>query len=104
MGAAGIGAELWLLEGSRCWGCRVSAAVHLVVDTATGDIRAVNFTLCGEGDSPLLPDLSNLIPAVEPIGTVTGDETFDSSRSHVDPPDRGGAAVMPIRRSGRIPN
>ena len=47
--------------------------VHLAMDTATGDIRGVEFTSSREGDSPVLPDLLAQIPAGQPIGTVTAD-------------------------------
>jgi len=42
------------------------------MDTATGEIRAVEFTLSREGYSPVLPDLLDQIPPDQPIGTVTG--------------------------------
>jgi hypothetical protein len=47
----------------------------LAMDTATSDIRAVEFT-SREGDSPVLPVLPVLldqIPDDEDIGTVTAD-------------------------------
>ena len=47
--------------------------VHLAMDTATGDVRAVEFTSSREGDSPVLPDLLAQIPPDEAIGTVTAD-------------------------------
>ena len=47
--------------------------VHLAMDVATADIRAVEFTSGREGDSPVLPGLLALIPADQPIGTVTAD-------------------------------
>ena len=31
--------------------------VHLAMDTATSDIRAVEFTPSSDGDSPVLPEL-----------------------------------------------
>lgn len=76
--------------------------VHLAMDTATGDIRAVEFTSSREGDSPVLPDLLEQVPADEQIGTVTGDGAFDTRRCHVAILDRGGTAVIPIRRNGRL--
>ena len=42
------------------------------MDTATGDIRAVEFTSSDKGDSPILPHLLDQIPPDEQIGTVTG--------------------------------
>ena len=47
--------------------------VHLAMDTATGDIRAVELTPSREGDRPVLPDLLDQIPQDETIGTVTAD-------------------------------
>ena len=51
--------------------------VHLAMDTATSDIRAVEFTPSSDGDSPVLPELLGQIPEGEEIGTVTADgESF----------------------------
>ena len=44
--------------------------VHLAMDTATSDIRAVEFTASSDGDSLVLPDLLTQIPEDEDIGTV----------------------------------
>ena len=41
------------------------------MDTATSDIRAVEFTPGSDGDSPVLPELLDQIPEGEEIGTVT---------------------------------
>ena len=43
------------------------------MDTATGDIRAVEVTPSREGDSPVLPGPLDQIPPDERIGTVTAD-------------------------------
>jgi hypothetical protein len=40
------------VQGRRQW-----RKVHLAMDTAPSDIRAVEFTPGRDGDSPLLPDL-----------------------------------------------
>ena len=72
------------------------------MDTATGDIRAVEFTPGREGDSPVLPDLLDQIPEDEQIGTVTGDGAFDTRRCHTAILERGAVAVIPIRRNGRL--
>jgi hypothetical protein len=47
--------------------------VRLAMDTATSDIRAVEFTPGSDGDSPVLPALLGQIPDGEYIGTVTAD-------------------------------
>ena len=75
--------------------------VHLAMDTATGDIRAVEFTPSREGDSPVLPDLLDQIPRGEQIGTVTADGAFDTRRCHTAIIERGATAIIPIRRNGR---
>ncbi|EIE52789.1 transposase, IS4 family protein [Citreicella sp. 357] len=56
------------VKGRRQW-----RKVHLAMDTATSDIRAVEFTSSREGDSPVLPDLLGQVPENERIGTVTAD-------------------------------
>jgi IS5 family transposase len=76
--------------------------VHLAMDAATGDIRAVEFTPSGEGDSPVLPDLLDQIPRDELIGTVTGDGAFDTRRCHKAITERGATAIIPIRKNGRL--
>ena len=60
------------VQGRRQW-----RKVHLAMDTATSDIRAVEFTPSREGDSPVLPDLLGQIPQDEDIGTVTADGAYD---------------------------
>ena len=75
--------------------------VHLAMDTATGDIRAVEFTPSREGDSPVLPDLLEQIPRSERIGTVTADGAYDSRRCHTAIAGRGATAIIPVRRNGR---
>ena len=48
------------------------------METATGDIRAAEFTSGDKGHSPSLSHLLDQIPAAEQIGTVTGDGAFDA--------------------------
>ncbi len=52
------------------------------MDTATSDIRAVEFTQSCDGNSPILPDLLNQIPENEEIATVTADGAYDTRRCH----------------------
>lgn len=75
--------------------------VHLAMDTATGDIRAVEFTPSHAGDSPVLPDLLGQIPQDEQIGTVTADGAYDTRRSHTAIIERGATAIIPTRKNGR---
>ena len=75
--------------------------VHLAMDVATGDIRAVEFTSSQHGDSPVLPSLLAQIPRDEPIGTVTADGAYDTRKCHTAIVERGGTAIIPIRKNGR---
>ena len=64
------------------------------MDTATSDIRAVEFTPSSDGDiepvsatgssepARVLPELLDQIPEGEEIGTVTGDGACDTRRCH----------------------
>ena len=76
--------------------------VHLAMDTATGDIRAVEFTSSQTGDSPVLPDLLAQIPADQTIGTVTADGAYDTRTCHSAIAERCATAVIPIRKNGRL--
>ncbi len=84
------------VQGRRQW-----RKVHLAMDTATSDIRAVEFASSGDGDSPVLPELLDQIPAGEEIGTVTADGACDTRRRHTAIIDRQVAAIIPIRKTGR---
>ncbi len=84
------------VQGRRQW-----RKVHLAMDTATSDIRAVEFTHSSDGDSPVLPELLDQIPADEDIGTVTADGAYDTRRCHTAIIDRQATAIIPIRKNGR---
>lgn len=84
------------VQGRRQW-----RKVHLAMDTATSDIRAVEFTSSSDGDSPVLPDLLDQIPKGEDIGTVTADGAYDTRRCHTAIIDREATAIIPIRKNGR---
>jgi hypothetical protein len=80
------------------------------MDTAISDIRAVEFTPSSDGDSPVLPELLDQIPAGEEIGTVTADGAYDTRRCHTPLPHaaatrailrRQATAIIPIRKNGR---
>ncbi|MBL3576519.1 transposase, partial [Rhodovulum sulfidophilum] len=76
------------VQGSRQW-----RKLHLAMDTATSDIRAVEFTPSREGDSPVQPDLLDQIPQDEDIGTVTADGAYDTRRCHSAIIVRGATAI-----------
>jgi hypothetical protein len=71
------------------------------MDTATSDIRAVEFTPSSDGDSPILPELLGQLPKGEEIGTVTDDGAYDTRRCHTAIIDRQATAIIPIRKNGR---
>ena len=81
------------VQGRRQW-----RKVHLAMDTATSDIRAVEFNPSSGGDSPVLPELLGQIPDVEEIGTVTADGAYDTRRCHTAIIDRPATAIIPIAR------
>ena len=72
------------------------------MDTATSDIRAVEFTPGRDGDSPVLPDMLDQIPEDEEIGTVTADGAYDTRRCHSAILARGAVPIIPIRKNGRL--
>jgi hypothetical protein len=75
--------------------------VHLAMDTATSDIRAVEFTPSSDGESPVLPELLGQSPEGEEIGTVTADGAYDTRRCHTAIIDRQATPIIPIRKNGR---
>jgi hypothetical protein len=95
--------------GEGEWSCRkhgVSrprqwAKVHLGIDAATLEIRAIEVTGSRVGDGPMLPKLLEHIPPNEAIGTVTADGAYDTRTCHAAIAARQAAAVIPTRRNGR---
>jgi len=95
VGSTGIkflGDGAWLARKHGTQRRRQYRKVHLAMDTATGDIRAVEFTSSDKGDSPVLPHLLEQIPHDEQIGSVTGDGAFDTRRCHTAILERGVAS------------
>ena len=79
--------------------------VHLAMDPATSDIRAVEFIPSRDGDSPVLPDLPDLlnqVPEDEQIGTVTADGAYDTRCCHTAVLAREATPIIPIRKYGRL--
>lgn len=97
-----LGDGEWLAHKHGTHRKRQYRKVHLAMDTDTGDIRAVEFTSSREGDGPELSDLLKQIPPEGLVGTVTGDGAFDTRRCHTAIVDRGGTAIIPIRKNGRL--
>ena len=97
-----LGDGEWLARKHGTHSRRQYRKVHLAMDKGSGDILAVEFTSSREGDSPVLPDLLDQIPPDQEIGTVTGDGAFDTRRCHAAILARGGTAIIPIRKNGRL--
>ena len=96
-----LGDGEWQVRKHGAQGRRQWRKVHLAMDTATSDIRAVEFTPSRDGDSPILPELLGQIPEDEQIGTVTADGAYDTRRCHAAIVDRQATPIIPIRRNGR---
>ena len=80
---------------------RVWRKVHLAVDEATLEIRAVKITGSGVGDAPVLPELLAQIPKDEPVASVTADGAYDTRGCRDAIADRGAEAVIPPRRNAK---
>ena len=80
---------------------RVWRKVHLAVDEATLDVRAVEITGSGVGDAPMLPGLLAQIPEGEPIASVTADGAYDGRACRDAIAGRGADAVIPPRRNAK---
>ena len=91
----------WLARKHGATRRREWRKVHLAMDTATGDIRALEFTSSRQGDSPILPELLSQIPTGEDIETVTADGAYDTRRCHTAILERGAEPIITIRRNGR---
>jgi hypothetical protein len=85
------------VQGRRQW-----RKVHLAMDTATSDIRAVEFTPSRDGDSPVLPHLLEQIAEDEEIGTVTADGAYDTCRCRSAILARDAVPIILIRKNGRL--
>jgi len=72
---------------------RVWRKVHLAVDEATLEVRAVEFTDSGVGDAPMLPGLLSQIPQGEPIASVTADGAYDGRACRDAVASRGADAL-----------
>ena len=71
------------------------------MDTAASDIRAVEFTPSSDGDSPVLPELTDQVAGEKEIGSVTADGAYDTRRCHAAIIDRQATPIIPSRKNGR---
>ena len=80
---------------------RVWRKVHLGIDEATMEVRAVEITDSTVGDAPMLPGLLSQIPGDEPIASVTADGAYDGRACRDAIASRGAEAIIPPRRNAK---
>ena len=61
---------------------RVWRKMHLGIDEATMEVRAVEITASHVGDAPMLLELLGRIPEGEAIGSVTAGGAYDTRKCH----------------------
>jgi len=75
--------------------------VHLGINAATLEIRAIEVTDNATGDAPMLPCLLDQIPAEESIASVSGDVAYDTKGCHEAIAQRGAQAIIPTRKNAK---
>ncbi|WP_434096057.1 transposase [Thioclava kandeliae] len=89
----------WILHEHGATRRREWHKIHLELDTATGNIRTIEFTSSRQGNSPVLP-LSK-IPADGQIETVVADGAYNTRRCHAAILKHRAELIIPIRRNDR---
>ena len=75
--------------------------VHLGINAATLEIRAIEVTDNTTGDAPMLPCLLDQIPAEENIASVSGDGAYDTKGCHEAIAQHGAQAIIPTRKNAK---
>jgi hypothetical protein len=75
--------------------------VHLGIDAATLEIRAMEVTDNSIGDAPMLPNLLGQISTEEQISSVSGDGAYDTKGCYEAIALRQGDAIIPIRKNAK---
>ena len=75
--------------------------VHLGIDANTLEIRAIEVTDNGVGDTPMLPELLGQIPLDETVASVSADGAYDPKACHAAIIERGAQAVIPPRKNAQ---
>jgi hypothetical protein len=75
--------------------------VHLGIDAATLEIRAMEVTDNSIGDAPMLPNLLGQISTEEQIASVSGDGSYDTKGCHEAIALRQADAIIPIRKNAK---
>jgi hypothetical protein len=75
--------------------------VHLGIDVATLEIRAIEVTYNATGDASILPCLLNQIPVEETVASVSGDGGYDTKGCHEAIAQRGAQAIIPTCKNAK---
>jgi hypothetical protein len=75
--------------------------VHLGIDAATLEIRAMEVTDNSIGDAPMLVNLLGQIPPEEQLASVSGDGAYDTKGCHEAIALRQADAIIPIRKNAK---
>jgi hypothetical protein len=75
--------------------------VHLGIDAATLEIRAIEVTDNATGDAPMLPCLLDQIPADEIVASVSGDGAYDTKGCREAIAKRGARTIIPTRKNAK---
>ena len=75
--------------------------VHLGIDAATLEIRAMEVTDNSIGDAPMLPNRLGQISTEEQIASVSGDGAYDTKGCHKAIALRQADAIIPIRKNAK---
>ena len=75
--------------------------VHLGIEAATLEIRAMEVTDNSIGDAPMLPNLLGQIPPQEQLSSVSGDGAYDTKGCHEAIALRQADAIIPTRKNAK---
>jgi hypothetical protein len=75
--------------------------IHLSINAAMLEIRAIEVTDNATGDAPILPCLRDRIPADETVARVSGDDAYDTNGCHEAIAQFGAQAVIPTRKNAK---
>lgn len=81
---------------------RIWRKIHLGIDEQTLEVRAVEVTTSNIGDTPMLPELLDRIPAEQDLGGVGADGAYDTRKCHEAIAARNACAVMPPRKNAKL--
>ena len=96
-----LGEGEWKVRKHGAGKRRVWRKVHLVIDTNSHEVRAVEMTGPRHGDGEIVPGLLGQLDPEERIGIISDDGAYDTRGVYEAAAARGAALVVPPRRSGR---